>query len=368
MGAQVNLAELQAAHLAERSAAQNKPIPAQISAQAKPTNPAPRLTPMPNPSLVLSGDLDVIRAQLAEAQRRLTAEIERRTEAERRTAEAERIAAQKTRDYSALQRIVLAAHLKPSDRAVITALQVEAHQKAPGELVTLDGSSRRLQKITGVNEKTVRATLKQLQDCGAITYKAESEPVNRYGEGLDRAAHMNSERGDRWQMNVTIVMPRDFGALPEDSDTELRRKGNAATKARVAAKTAEMEDLRRKLAALTCPECGEVGELRITCGACGCVIDAEPVEVGELNTNEPEDAATRNILPGQAAAQGEGGPDPAPTIEPGWAEAGERAPVLSPARPVPALSELMRNILPCQVYTRNILPGQNDAEGGGYHA
>ena len=91
MGAQVNLAELQAAYLAERSAAQNKPIPAQA-------NPAPRLTPMPNPSLVLSGDLDVIRAQLAEAQRQIAAETKLRTEAER-------IAAQKTRDYAALRRI-----------------------------------------------------------------------------------------------------------------------------------------------------------------------------------------------------------------------------------------------------------------------
>ena len=350
MGAQVNLAELQAAYLAERSAAQNKPIPAQA-------NPAPRLTPMPNPSLVLSGDLDVIRAQLAEA--------------ERRAAEAERIAAQKARDYAALKRIVLAKHIKPTDRAVFAALQVEAieaNEKAPGEWVTLDGSSPRLKKVTGVNEKTARAALHQLESCGAITYKAESARVNRYGEGLGRVAQMDRERGDRWQTSVTIVMRREFSALPEDGDTELRRKGNAATKARVAAKTAEMEDLRRKLAALTCPECGEVGELQITCGACGCVIDAEPVEVGELNTNEPEDAATRNILPGQAAAQGEGGPDPAPTISPGWAEAGERAPSLFPARPVVAGSELRRNILPSLLYMRKNIPGQSDAEGGDYHA
>ena len=365
MGAQVNLAELQAAHRAERSAGQNKPIPAQIPAQAKPTNPAPRLTPMPTPSLVLSGDLDVIRAQLAEAQRRLTAEIERRTVAEQRTAEAERIAAQKTRDYAALQRIVLAKHLKPTDRAVFAALQIEAieaNEKAPGEWVTLDGSSRRLKEVTGVNEKTAHAALKMLYACGAIDYDAKSDPVNRFGETLDRAAHMNSERGDRWQKNVTIVMRREFDTLPEDSDTELRRKGYAAQKARVAAKTAEMEDLRRKLALMTCPECNEVGELRITCGACGCVID------GELNTNEPEDAATRNIIPGQGAAQEEGGPDPAPTIEPGWAEAGERAPVLSPARPVPALSELMRNILPSPLYIGKNIPDRSDAEGGGYHA
>ena len=357
MGAQVNLAELQAAHLAERSAAQNKPI----RAQAKPTNTAPRLTPTPNPTLVFSGDRDFLLAQLAEAQRQLTAESERR-------AEAERIAAQKTREYAALERIMLARHIKPSDRAVFAALQVEAHQKAPGEWVTLDGSSPRLEQVTGVNRKTVRAALKQLEDCGAITYKAEPEPVNRYGESLDRAAHMNSERGDHFQMNVTILMRREFDTLPKDSDTELRQKGKAATKARVAAKTAEMEDLRRKLAALTCPECGEVGELRITCGACGCVIDGEPVEVGEPGTNEQEDAATRNILPGQAAAQGEGGPDPAPTISPGWAEAGERAPSLFPARPVVAGSELRRNILPSLLYMRNILPGQSGAEGGDYHA
>ena len=374
MGAQVNLAELQAAHLAERSAAQNKPIPAQIPTQAKPTNPAPRLTPMPNPSLVLSGDLDVIRAQLAEAQRQIAAETKLRTEAER-------IAAQKTRDYAALRRIVLAKHLKPTDRTVIATLQIEAieaNEKAPGEWVTLDGSSRRLKEVTGVNEKTAHAAVKMLHACGAIDYEAKSDPVNRFGETLDRAAHMNSERGDRWQKNVTIVMRREFDALPETSDTELRRKGYAATKAREAASTAEMEelrqkaaeleDLRRKLAAHPCPECGEVGELQITCGACGCVIDAEPVEVGELNTNEQEDAATRNIIPGQAAAQEEGGPDPAPTIEPGWAEAGARAPVLSPALLVPAISERLRNILPSPLYIGKNIPGRSDAEGGGYHA
>ena len=353
MGAQVNLAELQAAHLAERSAAQNKPIPAQIPTQAKPTNPAPRLTPMPNPSLVLSGDLDVIRAQLAEAQRQIAAETKLRTEAER-------IAAQKTRDYAALRRIVLAKHLKPTDRTVIATLQIEAieaNEKAPGEWVTLDGSSRRLKEVTGVNEKTAHAAVKMLHACGAIDYEAKSDPVNRFGETLDRAAYMNSERGDRWQKNVTIVMRREFDALPETSDTELRRKGYAATKAREAASTAkmeelrqkaaELEDLRRKLAAHPCPECGEVGE---------------------LNTNEQKDAATRNIIPGQAAAQEEGGPDPAPTIEPGWAEAGERAPVLSPALPVPAISERLRNILPSPLYIGKNIPGRSDAEGGGYHA
>ena len=94
----------------------------------------------------------------------------------------------------------------------------------------------------------------------------------------------------------------------------------------------------------------------------------KPVEVGELNTNEQKDAATRNIIPGQAAAQEEGGPDPAPTIEPGWAEAGERAPVLSPALPVPAISERLRNILPSPLYIGKNIPGRSDAEGGGYHA
>lgn len=169
-----------------------------------------------------------------------------------------------------------------------------------GDVIPSQHTPNTLAAALNVSTGTARTALQQMKTANVLDYDSKAIPVNRYGEPLKRGVMGDKTRGDRFERSVTITLPAQPVIKPLTA-TATQTKDKAAKRQQ----RDELRELRTKLAALECPECGQVGHLQIVCGECGCKLDAT-LETSESDfsrtpaTNAPADE--QPVTPEPAAA------------------------------------------------------------------
>lgn len=171
-----------------------------------------------------------------------------------------------------------------------------------GDVIPSQHTPNTLAAALNVSTGTARTALQQMKTANVLDYDSKAIPVNRYGEPLERGVIGDKTRGDRFERSVTITLPAQPVIKPLTA-TATQTKDKAVKRQQ----RDELRELRTKLAALECPECGTTGHLQIVCGECGCKLDAT-LETSESDfsrtpaTNAPADEQPVTPEPAAAAA------------------------------------------------------------------
>lgn len=148
----------------------------------------------------------------------------------------------------------------PTTKVLLTAIKCRAFLSPNGDAFTgLEGSAAFWQEVIGLGEKTIGASLRQLDDAKVIT------------RNIERARIDHPDGAHTFRTDSTLSVPTTPGqTLPAALPESPRRKSAARASSR------QREAMRAVLSGIACAHCGTIGDFTVTCASCG-----EPLDLAD---------------------------------------------------------------------------------------